>query len=64
MIEFFKEYILESEDEIMDCTSPKLIEAVDKIEESLLPLKSKVRYEKAFDIFEAWCSQKGTRNTA
>jgi len=44
---------LETEDEtIMDCTLPELKEAVDKIEESLLPLKSKVRYEKAFKIFK------------
>lgn len=56
--------MISESDEAMDCTPPELREAADRIGESLLPKKSKLRYEKAFQIFEAWCSQKGTRNTA
>lgn len=44
------------------CTPPELRAVAEKAEEGLLPVKSRVRYEKAYKSFKIWCVENGVRN--
>jgi len=44
------------------CTPPDLREVADKVGASLVPEKSKVRYEKAYEVYTKWCQDKGVKN--
>lgn len=50
-----------SDSEEIICTPPQLREAAESLEKDLLPKKSRARYDKVYDVFKSWCSQKGVK---
>lgn len=51
-------------DEDISCTPPEIRQKAGKAEESLLPEKSRKRYEETFKTFKNWCTEKKVQKIA
>jgi len=46
----------------IECTPPELRETAEAVTRELLPEKSKLRYERVYNNYFAWCSMKNVKN--